>query len=40
MVGDIGNDVFTMLVRLLGCVNIFVKLFNVHDIKARRIGLA
>ena len=30
-VGDIGNDVFTMLVRSLGGLNIFVELINVHD---------
>ena len=31
-VGNLGNDVFTMLVRSLGCVNIFVELIDVHNI--------
>ena len=26
------NDFCTMLVRSLGCINIFVELINVHDI--------
>ena len=31
-VGEMKNDFCTLLVRLLGCINIFAELIDAHDI--------